>query len=504
VTGRTRIATTVGILALAALAPAVARADPQTFCVHAAAASCPAGGIPKSSVADAVAAADVNPGTDTIRLGPGTQADYVTATGFAPREPVTLIGAGSTATRLSGGGAAQVVLALPGGSSAQDLAIEADPAAVGALKVSGAGATSLQRLRLVGAVALDVSLTADVSVDSSLVRTLPQTDACGIRAAGAAVLARNVTIAGDSSPQSGTALCATAGINETTTITANSVAIEGLALHVRRSNTAGSATTSVSLPFTTYDPARKDEPGGATGSGSINATDALGPASASAFTDVNEPVNGFQLAPGSPLLDQGDSAALAAGESATDLDGNRRIAGSRRDVGAYERQPDTTTSGSGTGPPVGQTDPPDEPPGPPALVIAQRALRTSGVGLLRISVGCFGGDSTKFCTGTLSATTTRKYTLARMVPNAQKLPKAKPPVLKPFGFGSARYKVQVGRSGVVILRIPLAARKLLVRERGVTIRLTAVGTQGAAARAARATAVVRLNYAVPLRRTRTL
>jgi len=47
----------------------------------------------------------------------------------------------------------------------------------------------------------------------------------------------------------------------------------------------------------------------------------------------------YRLAAGSPLIDAGDPAGLAAGESSTDLDGNPRIVGAAHDVGAYEFQP---------------------------------------------------------------------------------------------------------------------------------------------------------------------
>jgi hypothetical protein len=57
------------------------------------------------------------------------------------------------------------------------------------------------------------------------------------------------------------------------------------------------------------------------------------------------PASDFHLAMGSPLIDAGTPGAIGGGESATDLDGNPRLADgnsdgiARRDLGAYELQP---------------------------------------------------------------------------------------------------------------------------------------------------------------------
>jgi hypothetical protein len=59
----------------------------------------------------------------------------------------------------------------------------------------------------------------------------------------------------------------------------------------------------------------------------------------------------FHPGPGSPLIDAGDPAAPQLGDSPTDAAGNPRIAGGRRDIGAFEFTP--TTPGPGPGPQPG-------------------------------------------------------------------------------------------------------------------------------------------------------
>jgi hypothetical protein len=86
----------------------------------------------------------------------------------------------------------------------------------------------------------------------------------------------------------------------------------------------------------------------------------------------------FSLASDSPLIDNGDPAGLADGESATDLAGNNRlvrmtasngcvILPARRDIGAYETQGPTPV---GSSPAPGSCGPPPTPL-PPAVAPPQ-------------------------------------------------------------------------------------------------------------------------------------
>jgi hypothetical protein len=65
-----------------------------------------------------------------------------------------------------------------------------------------------------------------------------------------------------------------------------------------------------------------------------------------------DPLLGADLHPlaGSPLIDAGDPAGPEAGDSPTDAGGSPRIAGARRDIGAFEFQPGPSEpAGGGTG-----------------------------------------------------------------------------------------------------------------------------------------------------------
>ncbi len=76
-----------------------------------------------------------------------------------------------------------------------------------------------------------------------------------------------------------------------------------------------------------------DIQGGLAGTGNLNVDPQfVAPVAATAAPTTT---GNYRLRPGSPVIDQGDNAAVPP-EVTTDLDGNPRIAGSRVDMGAYE------------------------------------------------------------------------------------------------------------------------------------------------------------------------
>jgi hypothetical protein len=110
--------------------------------------------------------------------------------------------------------------------------------------------------------------------------------------------------------------------------------VRGGEASINASTTSGATASTVNVRYSDYDPATVATNGNSVinrGVGNVN----LGPGFVS-------PTN-FHLASGSPLIDIGDPAGLATGESAVDLGGGGRILngtgacfGPRRDIGAYE------------------------------------------------------------------------------------------------------------------------------------------------------------------------
>jgi hypothetical protein len=105
---------------------------------------------------------------------------------------------------------------------------------------------------------------------------------------------------------------------------------------------ANGGPATVDVAYTDYDPT-KTEVVGATG-----AIDA-GPGNLNVPPGFAGPAD-LSLLRTSPLVNAGDPAGVAAGESLTDVAGRPRIAFGRRDIGAYELQPLPPTAPPTTGP----------------------------------------------------------------------------------------------------------------------------------------------------------
>ena len=141
--------------------------------------------------------------------------------------------------------------------------------------------------------------------------------------------------------------------------------------------------STVAVSYSDFDPAKVQVQGSGTlqtGPGNVNV--------APGFAGAND----FRLASDSPLLDQGDPAALVEEESTTDLDGLPRVVDAfpllcpdspRRDMGAYEFQPPD--------PPCGTT-PPIDPVPPKPLTCHGLTPTITGTEASETIIGTNGAD----------------------------------------------------------------------------------------------------------------
>lgn len=204
------------------------------------------------------------------------------------------------------------------------------------------GGGTVRRVSVVGRVGVNLQGESGGGgtflVEDSLWRSQPTAgfalgvrSACGL-SASATVTARNLTLVNptvNGSPAD--AVCNNAAFSATLNI-ASSIALGGEFAFGAFGN-SGPATVNVS--YSDYSPSFMSLGAGTVnqGAGNLNAPPG--------FVGASD----FRLAPGSPLIDVGDPAGLAGGESATDLASQPRIArgivggcggSARRDIGAYE------------------------------------------------------------------------------------------------------------------------------------------------------------------------
>jgi hypothetical protein len=212
--------------------------------------------------------------------------------------------------------------------------------------IGGAGGGTLRRLDLQGRVGFQLQSetnnggSGSYLVEDTLWRSQPGAAddfvvgllaGCG-GSANLQATVRNTTLVDSAelgSPLS--AVCNVAGKSANVDVQ-STIAVGGNRL-VSSTGVAGAATT-LNLAYSDFDPAKLlplSESVISQGAGNVNvAPGFLGPGD-------------FRLAPGSPLIDIGDPAGLASGESSVDLGGGARIlngtgacTGARRDIGAYE------------------------------------------------------------------------------------------------------------------------------------------------------------------------
>ena len=368
-----------------------------------------AGGTQVNTLDNALLAAEGSSSADRIFLGPGTYTSSAYSGFSAPNYPVEIIGAGRDATTLTGPVNATPVLTLGNASSsvsnlsveipaandflpksglnltnatARDIAVTADnnaePNSLGVLLHGGLLADSTVSVPTTAGAAAVVAYTdarvqgdelsgpqgvaimgADVQVDRVRINSsLRGIFATRLNArvtnslihslgTGSAVLAadqngsdvgltlRNTTIDGGGGTSLGVVTTATVG--HTITAIVDSSVIRGVKTTFSRSANPG--TANIGVLYSDFDGSAtySNGPGViASGAGNID-TDPL-------FASPTD----FHPLAGSPLVDAGDPAAS---NDTLDLDGNPRVAGGRRDIGAYEFQPPappaTTDPGSG-------------------------------------------------------------------------------------------------------------------------------------------------------------
>jgi PKD domain len=169
---------------------------------------------------------------------------------------------------------------------------------------------------------------------------------------GGSATARHVTILGDGNPGStGVRVEAQTLPNSdsTQTLDVRSTIIRGVAHSFQRQGTSGSpqGTANLTVHYTDYDPATRDESGPGTGP---NLSDPTNPNTDPVFVDPAH--SDFRLAASSPLIDAGDPAAPAADEPATDFAGRQRVVNGRTDIGAFEYQRQAPVISSATANPT--------------------------------------------------------------------------------------------------------------------------------------------------------
>jgi PKD repeat protein len=165
---------------------------------------------------------------------------------------------------------------------------------------------------------------------------------------GAAV-ARHLTILGNSSTGSvGIRVLANGGLSGATqALDVRSTIILGVEHSYVRTGTSfqHTGTANLTMHYTDYDPATRDDSGPGTGP---DPADPTNPNTDPLFVDLSH--FDYRLSGVSPLVDAGDPAALAADEPATDFAGGPRVVNGRTDIGAheYQRRPPAITSATAT------------------------------------------------------------------------------------------------------------------------------------------------------------
>jgi hypothetical protein len=325
-------------------------------------------------------------------------------------------------------------------------------APTGVMAISGS--LRVERSRLLATTGADGSpgaLTLDsvlISLDGSFPIGVRQS--CSLLTGSTA--ARHLTIRGNGIPDS-VGLLVSAGASSTiggcnNAMTVQDTVIDGVAASLRRQGDdpgpgESGGTAQLTVSYSLFDFATVQDLGGP---GSFAQAQNVPGNPAPGFTD---PVGGdFTPLATSPLLDAGDPAASPAGASATDLLGRTRVAGGRRDIGAFERP-------AAPGP----VSPPDVDTIGPRIGIGPKRVRLTKKGLLKLRLSCQAGESGG-CRGSASAASAKKLRLRAGVRKRK------------LTLGAKSFApIAGGKSKVVAIKVSRKSRKQIAQRGKLAVKV---------------------------------
>jgi hypothetical protein len=338
----------------------------------------------------------------------------------------------ATGILLGGSTLEDVDVSVPRGAADRNAAVHAagerfeisDARLKAGIGLSGtlSGEASLVRRTRIDAVAGIIARCGRLTVEDTLVVNAPGDWAAGVAAATCDsspaptdVTVRHATVIGNGASNSVGVYAVGEHDNRSATLRLSNSIVTGAGYSLARGSLVP-AHADLFASWSSWDPVREAEIPFDGSSGAL-VTDHLVPGDPM-FAD------GFGLRPDSPLVDAGDPAALAAGESAIDLAGNPRIAARvaggtpRRDLGAFELQPGAAPAGQAAAPPPA-AQPPAAPPSIPTpplgLMLSGKTRQKPG---RAIAVTARSSDSAALAgTARLRIGTTRK-TLGRATASA--------------------------------------------------------------------------------------
>lgn len=284
--------------------------------------------------------------------------------------------------------------------------------------------------RLVRAEVGQAAFTAtngSLEVDGAVIRTAGSADAVGLAArstgldpfgpaADATVVARHVSMLGGDARAVG--IVAESFDGGAASVTLGDSVIAGVGTAIRRA-AGGSGRADVAVRWSDLVTTATD----ASGPGSLSVTDSF--SAEPVFVDAA--TGDLRPRAGSPLIDAGDPAGPAPGESATDIEGAPRIGNGRRDIGAFE-----------TAPPVVP-----EAPKPPPVARSNRLGLRIATNHKRIRYRCPRTPRTPCATA--ATVTFRLKTPARVITSLTKLGRRS-------ALRARNFRV---RAGVVRVRVPV-------------------------------------------------